>query len=246
MSITDKLIAVTQKDIVKGIRNGIGDCDVYEVIRSGIELDRFMSPKVSREKIREELSIPGNVPVIGTVTRLSPQKAPLIFVNAMKEIISRFPDCHFVIVGDGPLRADVIKQISDLGISDHAVLTGIRRDIPELMAAFDIFVLSSLWEGLPRVIPQAMCSGIPVVASDIDGNAEIIDDCRNGRLVPPGNPDALAGAVIELLENPELAKQIGKAGLISVSEFSAQKMVQHISQLYCCLSEKKNIVKKDI
>ncbi|MCB0063330.1 MAG: glycosyltransferase, partial [Caldilineaceae bacterium] len=232
LPITDKLIAVTTLDIEKGLKDGIGTPENYVVIRSGIELDRFGHPSVPRTETRKAWGIPLDVPLIGTVTRLSPQKAPLDFVQAAAKIAEAHPQAWFMMVGDGPLRAEVEASVNASGIADRLVLTGLRRDVPELMAAFDIFALSSLWEGLPRVLPQAMATGLPIVATACDGSAEAVTDGENGYLVPPGAPDALAERVLHLLDNPALLEQFGVAGQERVAEFSDQRMVEQIAALY--------------
>jgi glycosyltransferase involved in cell wall biosynthesis len=202
------------------------------VIRSGIELDRFGSTEVLPAWTRVALGIPAEAPVVGSVTRLSKQKAPLVLLQALKMVAERVPKGYFVIVGNGPLRQEVEARISQFGLTERLILTGIRRDIPDLIAIFDVFALSSLWEGLPRVIPQAMAHGLPVVVSAVDGALEIIDDRVNGRLVPPGDSKAMAEAVIELLENPQLRAQLGKSGRKSVPEFDVTTMVRKIEDLY--------------
>lgn len=232
LPITDKLIAVTGKDIEKGLRDGIGQPENYLVIRSGIEMDRFGQPQVNRQVTRATWGIPLEAQLIGTVTRLSPQKAPLDFVRAAAQVARTHPKAWFMMVGDGPLRADVEKLARELGIADRLVLTGLRRDVPELMAAFDIFALSSLWEGLPRVIPQAMATDLPVVATACDGSAEAVEDGVTGFLVPPGQPDQLAQRLSQLLDDPDLASQMGETGLERAQEFDVQRMVTQIDSLY--------------
>jgi len=230
--ITDRLIAVSALNVKKGLADGIGKEEDYVVIRSGIEMDRFGHPQVLPSKTRAALGIPSEAPVVGSVTRLSPQKAPLDFVQAIHLISKSVPKACFVVVGDGPLRDQVEALSARLGLSDRLIFTGLRRDVPELMATFDIFVLSSLWEGLPRVLPQAMASGLPIVATAIDGNAEAVRDGVNGLLVPPGKPAALAEAVIRLLDNPQMARQMGEAGRALADEFGAAKMTGEIARLY--------------
>lgn len=232
LPITDKLIVVSALNIEKGLQDGIGNASDYVVIRSGIELDRFGHPQVAREVTRQALGIPLDAPVVGTVTRLSPQKAPLDFVRAAGMVAKARPETYFVMVGDGPLRADVEALAAEVGIRDHLVLTGLRRDVPELMATFDLFALSSLWEGLPRVLPQAMATGLPLVATATDGSAEAVIDGVNGLLVPPGEPEQLAQALVRLLNDPVLARQMGAAGLAQVDEFSDKRMVAQIEALY--------------
>jgi glycosyltransferase involved in cell wall biosynthesis len=230
--ITDKLIVVSPRNIEKGLSEGIATRDKYVTIRSGIELDRFRHPSRSPETVRTELGIPLDAPVVGTVTRLSPQKAPLDFVEAAARVAERGPDVHFVIVGDGPLRAEVEAQLAALELSGVIHLTGLRGDVPDLMHSFDVFALSSLWEGLPRVLPQAMVAGLPIVATAVDGNAEAVTDGVNGFLTPPGDPGAMADALLRLLEDRALSTQMGEAGRAGVREFDARKMVSDIASLY--------------
>lgn len=241
LPITDRLISVSPLNIEKGLKDGIGRPENYMVIRSGIELERFGYPQVPPEQTRTILGIPANALVVGTVTRLSPQKAPLDFVRAASMIAQSVPEVRFVMVGDGPLRSEVETLVAELGLTDRLVLTGLRRDIPELMAAFDLFVLSSLWEGLPRVLPQAMATSLPIVATAIDGNAEVVVEGVNGRLVAPNDPTALARAAIELLGHPCLAAQMGAAGRERASKFGAQKMVADIAALYEQLMTQKGL-----
>ena len=135
-------------------------------------------------------------------------------------------------VGDGPLRPDVEALAAELGITDRLVLTGLRRDVPELLAAMDLFTLSSLWEGLPRVLPQAMATGLPIVATACDGSAEAISDGDNGFLVPSSNPDLLAERLCRLLDDSALAARMGEEGRARVAEFSDRRMVEQIDTLY--------------
>lgn len=230
--ITDKLIVVSPLNTEKGLRDHIATPGKYVTIRSGIDLERFSNPERPREALRAELGIPPDAPVIGTVTRLSAQKAPLDFVAAAAKVAQRHPDVHFVVVGDGPLRNEVEETIEADGLTSRFHLTGLRRDIPDLMHSFDIFALSSLWEGLPRVLPQAMAAGLPIVATAVDGNAEAVTDGVNGLLTPAGDPSAFALALLKLLEISELRDRMGQAGLDMVDEFSAGKMVDNIEDLY--------------
>jgi glycosyltransferase involved in cell wall biosynthesis len=232
LPITDKLIVVSPLNIEKGVQDGIGQLEDYLVIRSGIELERFGHPQTPREVTRAAWNIPISSRVVGTVTRLSPQKGPLDFVRAAALILQAQPDCYFLMVGEGPMHDEVVTLATQLGLAHRLVLTGLRRDVPELMAAFDLFVLSSLWEGLPRVLPQAMASGLPIVATATDGSAEAIIEGVNGFLVPPGDPAALAQRVITLLNDPIQARRMGAAGQARVAEFDVYRMVEQIAQLY--------------
>lgn len=241
LPITDKLIVVSSLNIEKGLADGIGKPENYLVIRSGIELDRFGHPQSPREITRATWGIPQDAVVIGSVTRLSPQKAPLDFVQAAAQVAQRYPQTYFMMVGDGPLRSEVEALAAQVGIADRLVLTGLRRDVPELMAAFDIFALSSLWEGLPRVLPQAMATSLPIVATACDGSTEAITEGVNGFLVPPGEPAVLAERLCRLVDAPALAQQMGAAGYARVAEFSDRGMVDALAALYTELLRKKGI-----
>jgi glycosyltransferase involved in cell wall biosynthesis len=230
--VTDNLIVVSPRNTEKGLADGIASPPKYVTVRSGIELDRFRQPARPREAVRAELGIPLDAPVVGTVTRLSPQKAPLDLVAAASQVAARRPDVHFVVVGDGPLRAEVEAQIAAAGLADRLHLTGLRRDVPDLLHSFDVFVLTSLWEGLPRVLIQAMAAGLAVVATAVDGNAEAVENGVNGLLTPPGDPRALADALLRLLDDPALAARMGAAGRERSAEFGARKMVDDIAALY--------------
>ncbi len=226
------MIAVTANDIDKGLVQGIGRREDYCVIRSGVELDRFGHPQTPPAVIRQQLGIPADALVVGSVTRLSPQKAPLDLAASFSYIHKERPSTWFVIVGDGPLRPEVEASLAAAGIADRVILTGLRRDVPELLAAFDVFVLSSLWEGLPRVLPQAMATGLPIVATRADGSAEAVIDGENGFLVEPGRPEALAEKALVLLADEGLRGRMGRNGRVRAPQFGARKMVRDVNQLY--------------
>ena len=230
--ITDRLVVVSPRNTEKGLADGIGSPEKYTTIRSGIDLARFRQPTLPRDAVRAELGIPPDAPVVGSVTRLSPQKAPLDLVETAAQVAARRPDVHFVAVGDGPLRAEVEACIAARGLTDRFHLTGLRRDVPDLLHSFDLFVLSSLWEGLPRVLPQAMAAGLPIVTTAADGSAEAVTDGVNGTLTPPGDTDAMAAALLHLLDDPALAARMGQAGRARADEFGAHKMVDDIAALY--------------
>jgi glycosyltransferase involved in cell wall biosynthesis len=227
-----KMIVVSPKDIEKGLAQGIGRPEDYVLIRSGIELDRFGHPTVPPAEMRRQLGLPLDAPVIGSVTRLSPQKSPLDLLDAFAHIHRQRPDAWLVVVGDGPLRPQVEQRLIELRIANRVILTGLRRDVPELMAAFDIFVLSSLWEGLPRVLPQAMASGLPIVCTAADGTAEAVVEGENGFLTPRGQPEALAARMLTLLADEQLRREMGENGRARAPEFGAVKMVRDIDVLY--------------
>ena len=232
---TDALVTVTPRDTEVGLGLGIGKPALYMTIRSGIDIAHFGKPARSREEVRTRLGLAAHHRVAVSVMRLVPQKAPLDVVEAAGRLLREVPDARVLIVGDGPLRAAVEERCRALEIDDRVVFTGLRPDVPDLLAASDVLVLSSLWEGLPRVIPQAMAAGLPVVATAVAGNAEAVVDGVTGLLVPPHDPAALGAALAALLANGERARNLGAAGRARVDEFSVDRMVDDIEALYARL-----------
>lgn len=229
---TDALITVTPRDAERGLSIGIGQPGLYTTIRSGIDIVRFGASRQRREAVRAELGLAKGDRVVISVMRLTPQKAPLDLIDAVARLVRDVPDARVVIVGDGPLRNAVETRRRELGLGERLILTGIRRDVPELLSAADVLALSSLWEGLPRVIPQAMAAGLPVVATAIDGSAEAMVHGETGILVPPRDPAALGAALAALLCDPERARAMGEAGRARVVEFDMYRMVDAIEALY--------------
>jgi glycosyltransferase involved in cell wall biosynthesis len=240
-SFTDALVVVTDRDIDKGLQEGIGKPDQYHLIRSAIPLDEFDPQRVSRKKVRKALGIPQSVPVIGNVGRFSAQKNPLDWVRVATLVAEEMPECHFLLVGDGPLRAEVETLIADNNLNGKTICTGLRRDVPEMMSVIDVFLLTSLWEGLPRVIPQAMAMQIPVVANHVDGSAEAIIHGETGCLCTPGDLDDLAANCVILLQDESLRTEMGKKGrAYAIQEFDVHRMVSNLKTLYDDLLENKS------
>lgn len=239
-SFTDAIIVVAKADIEKGRRAGIGHPDQYHLIRSAIPLEAFDPEKVDGQAVRRKLGIPADALVLGNVGRFSAQKNPLDWVRVASIVARELPECHFLLVGDGPLRAEVEAMISARGLSDRTTLTGLRRDVADMLAAMDVFLLTSLWEGLPRVIPQAMAMGVPEVSSRADGTAEAIEDGGSGYLCPAGDLDCLAARCVELLRNAEQRNAMGACGrAYALREFDVKAMVSQIAELYEDLLEER-------
>lgn len=230
---TDALIVVARPDIDKGLRAGIGRPEQYHLIRSAIPLDEFNPASVDRAAVRRELGLPLDAPVLGNVGRFSAQKNPLDWVRVAGRVARARPDCRFLLVGDGPLRPQVEAALAEEGIAAQTVLTGLRRDVPRMLAAMDVFLLTSLWEGLPRVIPQAMAMQVPVVANRADGTAEAVQHGETGYLVEPGDVESAAAYCLELLNDPARRSEMGQRGRArALAEFDVRQMVAQIAALY--------------
>jgi glycosyltransferase involved in cell wall biosynthesis len=239
---TDKFIAVSRANIQKGVEKGIFPVQKAILIRSGIELEDFTGVKVNKGDKKKELGVEPTLPLVTMIGCLKPQKAPLDYVEGAYLVLQE-KDAHFILVGDGILRETVEQRMGELGLENRFKLLGWRRDIPEILAATDIFVLTSLWEGLPRVLPQAMIMGIPIVATGVDGTPEAVTDGLNGFLVDPHDVRGMAEKIVYLLDHSEKAIDMGRRGKKMVEEFDIWKMVSEQEELYLSvLSEKGRVM----
>ncbi|MDJ0869899.1 MAG: glycosyltransferase [Myxococcota bacterium] len=227
------LVVVSDADRRKGLDARIGAPEQYVRIRSAIDVARFRPRPEARRAARAAWAVPGDAPVVGTVTRLSPQKAPLDFVEAAAAVARERPDARFVVIGDGPLRDAVESRVRALGLAERFALPGLCADVAAQLPGLDVFALTSLWEGLPRVLPQALAARVPVVATRVDGNVEALCDGAAGRLVPPARPDAVARAVLSVLEDPAAAAAHVAAGSRwAEREFGLDTMLTGLESLY--------------
>ncbi len=237
---TDKFIVVTNLDIQKGLQEAIGKADDYVTIRSGIDVHRFMDVQVDVRDKKKELGIREDWPVVCMVGRLSEQKAPQEFVKACHFVAQHHSQVSFLLIGDGPLRPQVESLARELGIAEQFVITGIRDDVHEILPVADVLALSSLWEGLPRIIPEGMAAGKPLVVTAVDGSKEGIVEGVTGFLVPPRESKRMAERIVQLLEDRALAKRMGDEGRRRVyPEFCVDHMVRRIEQVYEELLEEK-------
>jgi len=212
------------------------------IITNGVEVEVFSNQPAEVKRLRQELDISSQHPVLINVSGLRPQKGLTYLVRAMLPVVERFPLVRLLIIGEGSkfARQQLATLIDDLGLKDHIRYLGVRQDIPALLALSDVFVLSSLWEGLPAVVLEAMAAGKPVIATDIIGPREVIVNGKTGLLVPPRDPDALVEVIVDLLQDPENSRKMGYLGQKRVIQsFSAERMGQAYSMLYLDLARKK-------
>lgn len=181
-------------------------------IPNGIDTARFRPPAgFDAREVKQEI-LGGDYRMVANVARLVPQKGQKYLVEAAARVVATRPDVRFALVGDGPLRHEVMALAGALGIADKIVITGIRKDVPRVLAASDLFVLSSLWEGMPLSLLEAMAAGCPTIATNVGGVAEVLKHGEVGMLVPPEDPAALAEAIGDYLDHPEKAQNVAEAG----------------------------------
>jgi len=231
--ISTKLIAASFATKEKGLKAGIGKSRLYKVIYESTPIEDFLRIEVAIKKKKRELGLDTEKKVVGTICCFKPQKAPLDFIKVAKRVSDNFDDVQFVIVGDGMLRNKIERLVKDLKIEERVRLLGWRRDVVEIIPIFDIFVLTSLWEGLPLVFAQVMCQKKPIVATAVDGTKEAVIDRVNGFLAEPHDIDGITDKVLLLLRNGKLAKKMGENGKKTVWKFDIDNMVNQIEKLYC-------------
>jgi len=195
---------------------------------SGVPSEQVRSG--SDDSVRAELGIPTDASVVGTITRLMEQKAPLDFVAAARRVIEADPQVHVVMVGDGPLRDQVAAAAAGI---PRLHLLGFRNDVPDVLAMLDVVVFSSLWEGLGRALTEAVLAGKPVVATAVNGVPDLVVDGETGYLTPAGRPDELADRILDVLARPDRGADMGAAGANRVvGRYDVDEMVAGLDQLY--------------
>lgn len=207
------------------------DCSERQlrIVPNGIRLERYTPDARARAATRDQLGL-GDAWVVGTVGRLDPFKNQAMLIRAMAPLLG--PACRLVVVGDGPCRSDLEAEIARLTYPQGVVLTGRRMDVPAIMPAFDIFALSSTTEGLPLVVPEAMAAGLPVVATEVGGLPNVIEEDITGRLVAV-DEIAMRNVLGELLNDKARARAMGVAARkAALSRFSADRMTEDYLALY--------------
>jgi len=233
---SDKLIVVSQSDLHKGLKYICNNQNKYALMNYGVEID--LNAEQSCEAIKKELRIKEGDLIVGNISCFKPQKAPLDFLKLASLVKKSHPRVKFVLVGDGILRKKIQSQILHFGLQDSFTLTGWRKDIPKLLSNIDILVLTSLWEGMPISVLEAIRCAKPVVATDTGGIREIVVDGYNGFLVKPQDIQSMSEKLSLLLNNKGLREKMGGLGKDNLgSKFSLKGMVQANQDLYTSLTK---------
>jgi glycosyltransferase involved in cell wall biosynthesis len=241
-SLCDLTTQVSHAGLERYVRMGAVPRHKIRYIPNGVDTERFKPNLEDRLKFRKELGVDGFVWL--AVGRFDPPKDYPTMFQAFARVVHKHSNTILLIAGDGPLRKTMENLARELGIEKRTKFLGIRRDIPQLMNAADAYVMSSSWEGMPNVLLEASATGLPIVATDVGGNREIVLDGVTGFLVPPRNPEALARTMLRIMDlSDEERKEMGKRARKHIEvKFNLDRVVDLWEILYYELLEKKGIV----
>jgi len=202
-------------------------------ILNGVDVDRFKADPAASIRLRREFGLSDSDTLVGIIGRLKPQKDHVTFLRAVAEILHSLPQARFLVVGDGPLRAELETLAQSLGISHAVHFCGLRSDIPAILSSLDLLVMSSQWEGLPITLLEGMAASRAIVTTAVPGILDVVEPETTAVTVPPADPASLARACIELLNNPQKCRNLGDNALQSVRQrFSIQAMIEQTVQVY--------------
>lgn len=226
-------VAVSQTVGDYAVATGGAPAARLRVIDNGVDLTRF-DPAAAAAIDLPVFDAPGAGPFIGVIGRLAPQKDHRTFLRAAALVGAQLPAARFLIVGEGALRGEIEADRAAFGLDpERVILTGAIRDVPALLARLDVVVFSSAWEGLPMVLIEAMAMGRAVATTAVGAIPSVIEDGRDGLLVPPRDPEALAGAIARLAGDPALRAALGRAARAkAAARFGAQAMTDRLFDLY--------------
>jgi glycosyltransferase involved in cell wall biosynthesis len=230
---TNRIIAIGdgQRDEIASF--GVAPLNKLVTIRLGLDLGQFLDAERSRGQLRTELGLDTDTPVVGIVARLVPIKAPEMFLRAAAQILAAEPRTRFLIIGDGERRQELEALSADLGLTDTLRFLGWRRDMPRVYADLDVVALTSLNEGSPVVLIEALAAARPVVSTAVGGVPEVVVHGTTGLTVPVSDVSALAEAILSLLRDPARAERLGQAGRLHVyPRYDSSRLVDDVRQLY--------------
>jgi glycosyltransferase involved in cell wall biosynthesis len=223
-----RIAVLTETSRTEHLERGIGRMPQYEVVPSGIDLGRFTPDPTRRGRMRTELGLTDEF-LIGWIGRFSEVKAPDVFIDACARVADRVDTARFVLAGDGELRDETEARAAKLGVAGRCQFLGRRDDIPALLNACDLLVLSSRNEGLGLAAIEAMACGVPVVATDVGGLHELLPD---GPLAPPDDPEALARRMIAMINDTSRRKVLVAAGLERATAYGLDEMTERFAAIY--------------
>jgi len=252
--LTDIAIAVSKSTAEFVIRARQIPPDKVKIVYLGVPVEEFSRPRSVQEirAARTELGIAPDDVAAGTVTRLHDSKGNSYLVEAARIVLNERPRAKFYVVGEGPLRESLEQQARALGLGDRFVFAGFARDVARVVSAFDLSVFPSLWEGTPLTVFEALAMGQPIVATDADGLIDVLTHERDALIVPRRNADALARAIIRLIDDPGTRARLGAAARVTGREYDIAAFVAKMERLYDLLhrvsrpTHRKGVVQADL
>jgi glycosyltransferase involved in cell wall biosynthesis len=238
LPFADRIIAQAKSHKKHLIHNEGLNFQKIEVICNGIDAERFNKP-FDKSALRQAINLPADSPVVGIVARLAPEKGHDILLKAAKKVIGSIQNVRFLIAGDGVERERMVRLTEDLMIQPNVLFLGTRNDIPQIISLFDVAVLTSnpVVETFSHAVLEYMASSKPVVATDTGSTSEIVLNGKTGYVVPCGDSDTLAGAILRILNDRKLAKEMGDAGReLVIGKFTLQNMVTKYESLFIDLT----------
>jgi glycosyltransferase involved in cell wall biosynthesis len=236
---TDVGIAVSGSTAEFLIRARKVPAERVKVVYLGVPLEEFSRPRTTEEitAARQDLGIAPGEFAVGTVTRLHDSKGNSFLVDAARMVLNERPAARFYVVGEGPLRQSLEAQAQSLGLGDRFVFHGFARDVARVVAAFDLSVFPSLWEGTPLTVFEALAMGKPIVATDADGLLDVLTHDRDARIVPRRNAEALAREIVWAIDRPEDRRRLGEGARLSGRAYDIASFVRKMERLYVLLHE---------
>jgi glycosyltransferase involved in cell wall biosynthesis len=229
--ISTKIVVVSHANARRGEAAGIFKREDWVLCRDAIQVSDFLRDGPRRTKL-SEWGIPVDKIVVGMIACFKPQKSPVDFIDVAARVLRETDRAHFVMAGDGELRPAIEDRIRHHRIENNVTLLGWQRDMPNVYRNLDIAVLTSLWEGLPCVFSEAMATGLPIVATDVDGAKEAITHGENGFLHAAHDIEGLAASVLKLVKDAPLRQTMGERGKGRVDEFDIGTSVARLEAAY--------------
>lgn len=231
--LTDRAIAVSGSTRDFLVRERFVPADRVRVIWNGAPLDEFAPvARGKAEAVRRSLGLGPEAEVVGAIGRLNAQKGHRYLLAAAPHVLARRPQARFLVVGDGDLAEPLRLQARELGVADRVVFAGHRADIPDVLGAIDVLCICSTYEGTPLTLFEAMAAAKTIVSTAVDGCREVLEDGKTGLLVPPAEPDALAGALVRVLEDQDLGAGLAEAARAASSRYDIRSCVAQMQALY--------------
>lgn len=239
-----KIVCVADAMRDQFLAHDIGRPEQYITVRSGMEVEQYLSPRWAREEVRQELGLSESDFVAGTVARLAEHKGHDDLIDALGPYMQHHPNLKLLWVGDGWWKERLMVRLKVLGLTESVITTGLvpPEQIPSYMQAMDVLIHPSYREGLPRTVTQALLSAIPAIAYDVDGTREVCINGETGRLLKPGDLNGLREATLWMKDHPDECVAMGRRGRERCRiEFAAETMVERLEAVYqSCLKPRMN------